>query len=468
MVGKRMWIVVILLLGTLACSSASVLAQPSPTPTALPTPEPTATLTPTPTEPPIPTPSYIPAECQAQPLATIPPATTSAQPTPIVEANPEISADEQLRVFDDLAATINRVYVYEDFNGLDWQTITDDTRSKVEGGLTTEAFYAEMSAYLISLGDEHSNFQSPVEVAASEAELAGNIDYVGIGVLAITMLDSGHVTILSVFPGSPAEQGGLKPHDSILAVDGIPLVENGRSYPQRVRGPSCSAAVLRVQSPGEAPRDVQIVRYRITSSIPIETHLVTTDDGSRIGYIFLPTFFDETVPDQVRSVLEDFGDLDGLILDNRQNGGGSSSVVEPILAHFTTGTLGHFVSRTTSRPLSVSADGIHNSQTVPLVVLVGEDTASFGEIFSGLLQDTGRAQIVGQTTLGNVEVLHGYAFEDGSQAWIAQERFDPLNSHDDWETNGIVPDVEAYASWDSFTFETDPAVAAAVKLLQGK
>jgi len=467
MVIKRIWIAAILI-GTLACSSGSLIAQPSPTPTDTPTPEPTETSTPTPTEPPLPAPAYIPVECQTQPLATIPAATTIAQPTPSLEGNPEIPPDEQLRVFDDLAATINQVYVYEDFNGLDWQSITADARSKVESGLVTEAFYAEMSHYVATLGDDHSNFQSPVEVAASEAELAGNLDYVGIGVLVLPMLDKGVVTILSVFPGSPAEFSGLKPHDSLLAVDGLGLIEDGKSYLERVRGPECSAAVLTVQSPGEAPRDVQIVRYRITASIPIETHLEITDDGSRIGYIYLPTFFDETVPDQVRTALEDFGELDGLILDNRQNGGGSSTVVEPILSYFTSGMQGSFVSRTASRSMRVSADPIQNSQTVPLIVLVGEDTVSFGEIFAGLLQDTGRARIVGQTTLGNVEVLHGYRFEDGSMAWIAQERFDPLISHDDWEKNGIIPDVEAYADWDTFTFDTDPAVAAAVKLLHGK
>jgi len=90
------------------------------------------------------------------------------------------------------------------------------------------------------------------------------------------------------------------------------------------------------------------------------------------------------------------------------NGGGSSSVVEPILSYFVSGTLGEFASRKDSRPLAVESDPIQNSQTVPIVVLVSEETVSFGEIFSGALRDAGRARIVGQPTLGNVEVLHGY------------------------------------------------------------
>ena len=46
--------------------------------------------------------------------------------------------------------------------------------------------------------------------------------------------------------------------------------------------------------------------------------------------------------------------------------------------------------------------------------------------------------------------------------------FDPFVSHANWEKTGIVPDVEAYADWDTFLFETDPSVAAALSLLGHK
>ena len=472
---KRLSLIALLLL-TLSCNivtGAFGVSTATPIPTLAPSktaaPVKTATLTPDLSATDAAAASiYVPPSCQGTPLATVPPATTVAEPTPSLETNPPISTDEQLRVFDELASKINEVYLYPDFNGLDWPGIVAQYRAQVEGGLDTEAFYTEMENFVFALGDEHSHFESPVQVAASDAELSGVNNYVGIGVLVKPMPEKGRVTILSVFPDSSAEHGGLKQHDSLLAVDGLPLVENGEAYPHRVRGPECSAVVVTVQSPGEAPRDITFIRNRITASLPIDARLVPTRDGARIGYLFLPTFFDETIPGQVRQALEDFGPLDGLILDNRMNGGGSSVVVEPILSYFTSGTPGQFVSRETTRPLEVAADPINNSQTVPIVILVGEDTVSFGEIFSGALQDTGRAKIVGQTTLGNVETLHGYKFDDGSQVWIAEERFDPLISHADWEKDGLKPDVEAHADWDTFTFENDPAVAAAVELLGHK
>jgi len=408
---------------------------------------------------------YIPPPCQGVAVATIPPATTMAEPTLALEANPPISTVKQLILFDDLAEIISANYLYSDFNGLDWPAIAADYRLKVEGGLDTEAFYTEMTNLINELGDEHSYFLSPKAAAAAAVNLAGGASIVGIGVLIQPLIEKDRVTILAVLPDSPAEHSGLKAHDGILAVDGLPVVAEGIVYTQRVRGPECSAAVFTVQTPGEAPRQITIVRQRIAAPLPIDARLAPTSDGARIGYIFIPTFFDTTVPAQVRAALESFGPLDGLILDNRMNGGGSSLVVDPLFAFFTSGVLGDFVSRTESRPLEIAADPIHNSQTVPIVVLVGEDTVSFGEIFSGVLQALGRAKVVGETTGGNVETLNGYIFDNGAELWLAEERFDPAHSEADWEITGIQPDREVIADWDTFTFENDPAVAAAVKLL---
>lgn len=411
------------------------------------------------------TPAYIPAECQYLPLASVPPATALALPTPALQANPEIGTELQKQVFDEILDTVEAFYVYPDYNGQDWGGIKNKYRLKVESNLSTGDFYAEMKSMISELGDEHSYFESPLEVAESQAELAGSNEFVGIGVYILPLEDKDRVSLISVYPNSPAEMAGLLPHDSILAVDGIPIVQDGKALTHLVRGPQCSAVLLTVQSPGGGPRTVMLVRQRIQSPLLIRAELLPTSDGSRVGYIFLPTFFDETIPGQVADALEKFGELDGLILDNRLNGGGSSSVVEPVLSFFVSGTLGEFASRRETRLLTVGANPIRNSQAVPLVVLVSEDTVSFGEIFSGVLRDSGRAQIVGQSTLGNVEVLHGYDFEDGSRLWIAEETFTAANSSEDWESSGIIPDSAAYADWDTFTFETDPSIAAALKLL---
>lgn len=426
------------------------------------TPKPTVTATvtpPAPTATPL-VPAYIPPECTTQPIATLSP-DTAIQATPQFETR-EISKQTQLHILERIEQIVEQVYVYQDYNGRDWNGIVARYRTMVEAGLTTEGFYSEMKFMIDELGDDHSAFISPVEVQQSEAELRGEVKFVGVGIYSHVDIERGRLVVISTFPGSPAEFGGIQSHDSILLVDGLPITRESGS---RTLGPECTSLVVTVQSPGELPRDVILVRSSIDGSIPIDARIVPTSDGSKIGYIFIPSFFDETLPSQVESALQEFGQLDGLVLDLRTNAGGSSTVTYPILSLFADGKLGNFVSRTESRPLTIKANSIHNSQTVPLVIMVSKDTVSFGEIFSGVLRDARGAKIVGETSLGNVEVLHGYDFEDGSTIWIASETFDSDFSDDNWEETGIIPDVQAHAEWDTFYFEIDPAITAARELL---
>jgi C-terminal processing protease CtpA/Prc len=160
------------------------------------------------------------------------------------------------------------------------------------------------------------------------------------------------------------------------------------------------------------------------------------------------------------------GPLKGLIIDNRENGGGASDVLVPILRFFVSGHVGDFVSRTARKRLDIGGVDVGGSQRVPLAVLVGPDTVSFGEVMSGILQAQGRAVVVGRTTNGNVEVLSSYTFSDGSRAWIARQTFAPVGAtYGPWEDTGIEPDVSAPVRWDLFTEADDPGLAAALGAL---
>jgi len=450
----------LLILALMACNFVTQMVAP---PTA--TPLPTVTYAPTGTETPTPTamvPAYIPPQCANKPLATTQPDILLAQATTEIKTNPPISQGQQARIFRRMTDDIEKNYVYPDYNGKDWNAIKEKYRSKIDAGLDTEAFYQEMRAMIIELGDDHSNYLSPVEVAAEDVELKGESSYVGVGIYGNYDFEKKSFVVISTLPGSAAEHGGIQSHDSVLLVDGLPITEQ---LGNRLRGPECSVVMAKVQSPGEAPRDVMLMRFQVEGSVPIDARLVNTSDGSKIGYIFIPSFFDETLPPQIEDALNQFGELDGLILDLRLNGGGSSTVTYPILEFFTKGNLGKFVSRRESRSLDIRANPIQNSQSVPLIVMVGRETVSFGEIFAGVMQDAGRAKIVGETSLGNVEVLNGYDFDDGSLMWIAAETFHSAFSDANWEQSGIIPNVQAFAPWDSFYFDTDPSIQAAVELL---
>jgi len=448
----------LLVLSLLSCNYVTQMIVP-PTATPIPTLTQTSTpsLTPTATQL---VPAYIPPQCEAQPIATLSP-DIIIHPTPEFETK-EISKRSQLQILDEINDIVREVYVYPDFNGRDWTEIVERYRAMVDEGLTTDDFYFAMQNMLYELGDDHSAFIPPVGVQEIEAELKGESQFVGVGAYSDIDLDRGRLIVISTYPGSPAEYGGLRSHDSILSIDGEPVT---RETGIRTLGPECSAVRLTVQSPSGSPRDMLLIRSEIKGNIPIDARLVPTTDGSKIGYIFIPSFADESLPPQIEAALQEFGQLDGLILDLRWNGGGTDTVAFPIMSFFTEGKLGEFVSRTDSHPLLIEANPIQNSQTVPLVVMVSENTASFGEVFAGLMRDARGAKITGETSLGNVEALHAYGLRGGSQIWIAAETFDSDFSDDDWEATGIIPDLPASATWDSFDFESDPAIAASLELL---
>ncbi len=387
-------------------------------------------------------------------------------PTPDREAT-----DRHLRILNELWETVRAEYLYPDYNGADWDAIGETYRAHVEAGLSDEEFWWAMEDMLLELNDDHSVFLSPSAAAEEDALLAGEWDYVGIGIYSTIPLEieKEYAVVLLVFPGSPAEQAGLRPHDHMLTIDGHPACcdELGYDNMALLEGPIDTTVEMQVRTPREPIRTVTVIRARIAGPLPIEKRLL--EDG--VGYILVPTLWDDTIPERVRRAVEELaaettgGELAGLVLDLRVNAGGSYTTLVGLLELFTTGEVGRFVSRWDSEPLRVRGVDVAGPQRVPLVVLVGTETVSFAEVLAGVLQESGRASVVGRTTLGNIETTYGYDFEDGSRAWIAQETFLPPSGAD-WEERGIVPDVEILLDWDEFTVEDDPQLEVALELLR--
>lgn len=460
----KLTISLIVLLAGISCVAISRLAVPDNQPTlaitavispVVSTSQPASLVTWTPT----PTSTFTLTPTQS-PTATVTP-TETVQPTP---------SELQLLVFEDLWQVVKEEYFYDDFNGQDWDAVYIEYQAKVAAGMTEADFYRAMDDMVSLLEDEHSIFLSPEDTEAGNAEFEGRYEYAGIGVLNQAVAERKLVTIILVFPGSPAEKAGLRPHDNILAVDGKPILDENGSRTELLRGPEGSKLTLTVQSPGSPPRQIELTREVISSSLPVPYEVITTISGKRIGYILLASFNDVTISNQFITALRVMSEeepLDGLILDNRQNSGGADVVMINVLANFTRGRVGYFINRDEQRPLRIEGRDVNGSQDLPLVVLIGQETVSFGEIFSGILQDIGRAHLIGETTDGNVEILWVYEFADGSSAWIAHDTFRPVNNPDaDWEINGVIPDQQVSANWDQVTLQTDPAVQAALEYLE--
>lgn len=409
-----------------------------------------------------------PREQQATALSSIPTQNNKAvlSPTPQSLAYAPLTTEEQLELFDELWHIVDDEYLYEDFNGIDWQETYNTYYALIANGLTTPDFYLTMDEMLYGLGDEHSIFLDPQQVAEEDLAYAGESGYIGIGVWLGAVPQRDRAVVYLVFPDSPAEQAGIRIHDTILLVDGKPVLDEEGFVTEDILGEVGQPLALLVHTIGEEPREITLKQAEASSHIPVPYHLYTSPGGKRIGYILLASFIEYGIDKEVEQALLDMSQdapLDGLIIDNRINEGGYDDVAGSVLAFFVDGVVGHFVNRQGEEALKVRIEDVAGSSDVPLVVLVGPETYSFGEIFSGILADQQRAYIIGETTDGNVETLWQYDFWDGSQAWIAHDTFQPVNHPDaDWEQSGIIPDLEVLTEWDLFTIEDDPAVETAL------
>jgi carboxyl-terminal processing protease len=394
-----------------------------------------------------------------------PPPLPAVPPPPDPTGSSALKIRKQLRIFERLWSIVFYLYVNPGFNGVDWNAQGHRYDALIQQGYTTESFHAAMATLVQELKDEHSFFLDPAQVKEEELALSGHNEFVGIGVFVLPFAESHRAAVIGVFPGSPAAQLGLRPHDLLLQADGVPIVEDDGEIIGL--GPEGSSYALTWQRLGEDPRTDTVTRRRISGFSPMPICRVP---GTQVGYVQMNTFFDETIDDRLRAALRSFASaapLDGLVLDLRLNNGGSSTVALPVLDLFEGGNNGRYVGRTQSFDLTLNAEDLAGSQTMPLVILADRDSVSFGEVVPGVLQRAGRATVVGGKTAGNVEVLSGFDFKDKSQAWIATFAFQPVGLLPGaWEGVGIQPDESVPTRWDLFTEETDPALARAVDVLQ--
>jgi C-terminal peptidase prc len=413
-------------------------APPSPASTAMiPTPAPERTSTPRPT------------------------ATPSAAPRTI----PAADTRRQLRVQDTFAELVRQRYVYADFNGMNWDTAMREDSMRAHRGMSDEDFHRMLADRIDELGDAHSAFLSPEEAEDEDAEYSGELVYAGVGVVTFPLSHTDGLAVLQVYPNSPAANAGIRPHERIVRIDDQPAVGvDGNSNASLFRGEIGTPVSAVIRTPDGRERTVELVRAEVRADERV-THRRLTAGAGPIGYIAIPTLFEESIDEQVRAALEELqrdAPLAGLILDLRINGGGALDVLQPTLGFFTRGAIGSLYDRSAAEEtIVVQARGVGRSQSVPIVVLIGPATESYAEVFAGALREKERAVLIGQRTAGNIETLRSHQFEDGSRLWLAEQSF-RLPSGKSWEGVGLEPDMTIEAQWHEYDEANDPLVAAAL------
>jgi carboxyl-terminal processing protease len=381
------------------------------------------------------------------------------------EFGPAYSAKEhQARTFEALWKHIEESYVYFETANIDWNALHDEYLAKIDSGLTAEQFSSLINDLGKELPEGSLIYQSRAE--RIQTDTTDTSTYEGIGAfIGFQAKTKPHIVILDVIDGSPAEKAGLQAHDSIFGIDGSPIqLAEGLDAANRIRGPSGSSVTLDVKTPGKPERSVKVERAKLTSTGKLEVYNVT---GTNYGYLLFPPLGYQGLDQEVFDGLQTLATnrkLAGLILDLRIVNSSSDWPVDALLTIFGKGNIGEVYSQKDNQPLEIEGQDMLGSQTMPLVILVGQNTKGFAEIFAASMQASKRAVILGEPTPGEVETQSSFYLPDGSRLILQSASF-RLSNGDELGTTGVVPDVLIPAAWDQILPDQDPVLEQAIQII---
>ncbi|MCC7118455.1 MAG: S41 family peptidase, partial [Anaerolineales bacterium] len=274
-----------------------------------------------------------------------------------------------------------------------------------------------------------------------------------------------YLTITSPMPDSPAEKAGLKPGDQIVKIDGEDMTSIDAGAARfKVLGPAGTTVHLTVLREGEKDLlEFDVVRQKVT--VPSVSGKMLEGD---IAYIQVTTFSDNTTAELLATLKELMDQKPkGIILDLRNNVGGYLQTAIEVASQFVgKGVIVYEKFGDGSREsYDAIPDGLAIDESLPMVVLINEGSASASEIVAGALQDYGRAKLVGVTSYGKGSV----------QKWI------PLSGDNGavritiakWLTPkertiheiGLTPDVEVKMTDEDYANKLDPQLDKAIEVL---
>lgn len=249
------------------------------------------------------------------------------------------------------------------------------------------------------LNDPYATVLSPDEVASFEEQSTGNYAGIGIGIEVL----NGAVTITKVFPNTPADHGGIMVGDLIVGVDD----DTGASWTTddaatKIRGEVGTKVVVHIDREGfSEPRPFELERAEVHAPAVQGEHI-----SGDLQYLLLERVTRNSAA-EVDSVLNEMGDVHGLIFDLRQNPGGyldeSLNLADLFLDRGSVLVTTRSRARGTDELREESARARMTprmNDNIPIVVLVDRYSASAAEIIAGALQDHDRALVLGERSFG--------------------------------------------------------------------
>ncbi len=323
-----------------------------------------------------------------------------------------------------------------------------------------QLIYGAIRGMLGALNDPYSRFLDPSQARMLQEESSG--EFYGIGAqLGLRRIEvngkwEDRVTIIAPLPKSPAERAGLKAGDYIVAVDDKDV--KGLSVDEvasRIRGKKGTYVKLTIERKGLKEHLTFTIQRELIKVEPVESKMLP--EG--YGYIKLQSF-SENAGEELKKAVEKLvrEGAKGLILDLRNNPGGlfqealkTASVFikdSPIVIVQERGG-----KRTPFDPIK----SLYVKNSLPLIVLVNEGSASASEILAGAIKDHERGKLLGRRTFGKGLVQTVIPLGDGSAISLTTAKY-LTPSGKDINKEGIQPDIAFGPDESKYEFSWDGAI----------
>ena len=272
-----------------------------------------------------------------------------------------------------------------------------------------KSVYASIRGMLRTL-DPHSSFFDAQQFSQFRETQRGK--FFGLGITIA--IKNSKPTVISPIPGTPAYRLGIRSGDIITKIEG--LSTEGLSIQavvDKLRGSKGTVVNISIQRAGISELlDFTIIRDAIPhASVPFTFFI-----RQKVGYIKIDSF-NETTEKELNKSLETLGfDLDGIILDLRDNPGGYLQAAISVADKFLKNGQSVLVTkgRTASSNQEYQSPKGSGDQFFPLVVLINKGSASASEIVAGAIQDHDRGLLVGETTFGKGLVQTVFPLSQGT------------------------------------------------------
>jgi carboxyl-terminal processing protease len=289
------------------------------------------------------------------------------------------------------------------------------------------------------------------------------------GDVGIELTRQYYLRVIAARDGSPAAKAGLQTGDYVRAIDGKPTRDVSVFEGSRLlRGkPGSKVTLTIIRGNAAEPHEVPLVREK-----PAGTSVTSKVVAPGIGYLRVATFHSE-VADELRRHASDLASAGAksLIVDVRRTAEGSfENGISAARVFVKSGTLAIKAGREKSPREVIEAKAGDGPIQIPVTLLVTTGTAGAAELFAAALDGNGRAELIGERTLGRAGVQKLVKLPEGRGLWLTYARYLKPDG-EQLHGRGITPDIEVEepeAEFGAPASETDPILDAALARVKAK